>query len=219
MSGIMLSVIGRSYIVPPPVIGSAYQGGYMGGQISYASAFTAGNGVAQYNLIVSPAATGFTSTVWKTSSTASTSPDGTDGWANSVALNTAGHSAVNFCRALTIGGYTDWYLPSMNEMEILYWNLKPDTAAHSGNGWPGNEYAIPSRYGLSNYSTHPGQTPVAIFQAGGAQAITGNYWTSSNWGNEWGRYLDIGSGGFAWGMLKYYNNGVRAIRRVGVGTV
>ena len=30
MSGIMLSVIGRSYIVPPPVIGSAYQGGYMG---------------------------------------------------------------------------------------------------------------------------------------------------------------------------------------------
>ena len=214
MTGIMLNVIGRSYIFPPPTMGSAYQGGYMGGQISYAA-----NNVAQYNLVVSPAATGATTAVWKTTNTASTSPNGPDGWANSVSLNTAGHNAVNFCRALTIGGYTDWYLPSMNEMEILYWNLKPDTAAHSVYGWPGNEYAIPSRYGLSNYSTHPGQTPVAIFQAGGAQALGGVYWSSNNWGDGEARYLDIGSGGLAHGMLKHYYSNVRAIRRVAVGTI
>jgi hypothetical protein len=214
MSGIMLNVIGRSYIVPPPTIGTAYQGGYMGGQIS-----TTQNGVATHNIVVSPLATGGGTMQWKTSNTVSTNPDGYDGYANSVALYTAGHTAAIFCRDLTIGGYTDWYLPSMQEIEILYWNLKPTTAGHNSTIWPYNNIAVPNRVSLSTYDTHPGQTTAALFQSGGAQAFAAdNHWTSNNWGDTWGRYTSF-SDGFAWGATKTTSNPVRAIRKVVVGTI
>lgn len=209
----MLNVIGRTYFVPPPTIGSAYQGGYMGGQMS-----TSQNGAATHNIVVSPLSTGATTALWKTSTTASTNPDGYDGYANSVALYTTGHNAVIFCRNLTIGGYTDWYCPSMQEIEILYWNLKPSITAHNATIWPGNNIAVPSRAGMTTYATHPGMTAVAIFQAGGAQAFLQDaYWTSNNWGDTWGRYTTFNDG-FAWGALKTTTTNVRAIRKVVVGT-
>lgn len=196
-----------------PDIGSVYQGGYMGGQMS-----TTQNGVATHNIIVAPLATGGGTMVWKTSNTVSTNPDGYNGYANSVSLYTAGHTAAIFCRNLTIGGYTDWYMPSMQEIEILYWNLKPTTAGHNPTIWPGNNIAVPNRSTLTTYATHPGQTTVALFQSGGAQAFTADYhWTSNNWGDTWGRYTSF-LDGFAWGGTKSTSLKVRAIRKVVVGT-
>ena len=195
MSGIMLNIAGGTFSAPIP------------------------NGVATHNIVVSPLATGGGTMQWKTSNTISTNPDGYDGYANSVALYTAGHTAAIFCRDLTIGGYTDWYLPSMQEIEILYWNLKPTTAGHNSTIWPYNNIAVPNRVSLSTYDTHPGQTTAALFQSGGAQAFAAdNHWTSNNWGDTWGRYTSF-SDGFAWGATKTTSNPVRAIRKVVVGTI
>jgi hypothetical protein len=71
------------------------------------------------------------------------------------------HPAAKFCDDLTIGGFTDWYLPSLLELDIAYFNLKPNTAANNTN-WGTNIYAIPQRN--SNWSaTYPTQTAVTAF--------------------------------------------------------
>ena len=35
------------------------------------------------------------------------------------------HQAANFCHTLNIDGFCDWYLPSRDELEFIYHNLKP----------------------------------------------------------------------------------------------
>jgi hypothetical protein len=35
------------------------------------------------------------------------------------------HPAAQFCVNLSIGGFTDWYLPARYELDIAYFNLKP----------------------------------------------------------------------------------------------
>ena len=41
--------------------------------------------------------------------------------------------AAYLCDTLTLGGYTDWYLPSKNELNILYQNIGPGNALGLGN--------------------------------------------------------------------------------------
>ena len=48
-----------------------------------------------------------------------------DGVANCNLINDENHPAVDFCRSLTIGGFDDWYLPSRDELHMLYRNLGP----------------------------------------------------------------------------------------------
>jgi hypothetical protein len=52
MSGIHLALLGMSFGGLPD-IGAAYQGGFFAGQIS-----TAGNGIADYNLVIAPKSSG-----------------------------------------------------------------------------------------------------------------------------------------------------------------
>lgn len=37
-------------------------------------------------------------------------------------MNNASHPAAQFCRSRTIGGFTDWYLPAKNELNVIYTN-------------------------------------------------------------------------------------------------
>ena len=160
-------------VTPLPAIGAAYEGGFFAGQIS-----TAGNSIADYNLVIGPLASTQSTLQWKTSTTGGDPTSPIDGPANSAAMNSAAYPAAQFCEGLTIGGFSDWYMPAQQELEVCYYNLKPTTDSNVTN-YGINPYSVPAR--ASNYSAGtPAQTSAATFQTGNAEAFTtGTYYWSS----------------------------------------
>jgi hypothetical protein len=79
------------------------------------------------------------------------------------------HPAAQFCENLSIGGYSDWYLPARYELDIAYENLKPTTASNN-TSWGINPYSVPERT-VNRTAGAPAQTSVAAFQSGGAEAF------------------------------------------------
>lgn len=198
--------------VVPLSIGQAYAGGFYAGQIS-----VAGNGVPSHNLVVGPLSTAQNSSIkWKTSDTSTSGTDSEiNGPANSAAMNNSDHPAAQFCEALTIGGFSDWYMPAKNELEVLYFNLKP-TTNNNTTGSGTNPNAVPTRN--SNYTTGtPAQTSATAFQTGGAEAFgTGiDYWSSTEGSSPqaWRQNFQAGGQSLA---NKGANLIVRAVRRVPV---
>jgi len=197
---------------PPLVIGQVYGGGYFAGQIS-----TAGNGIADYNLVIGPVASAQNaSKQWKI---VNTSTPGTssliNGPANSAAMNNVTNPAGAFCKAVTTGGFNDWYMPALNELDVCYFNLKPTTGANN-TSFGINANAVPAR--ASNYTSgNPAQTSAAAFVTStGAEAFTSYYyWSSTENSATYGWFESFGSGGQS-GYYKTYAVNVRAIRRVAV---
>lgn len=201
---------------PPLIIGQAFGGGFFAGQIS-----TAGNSVADYNLIVGPVASAQNnSKQWKNTGTATSGADSDiDGPQNTADMVADGNSTVypaaHFCNDLVIGGFSDWYMPAKNELEVCYYNLKPETAANNTSSGI-NANAVPAR--ASAYtSDNPAQTTAANFQSpSGAERFSGgDYWTSTEFSSTgaWLTYFRPGAQGQS---PKYSYINVRAIRRVPV---
>jgi hypothetical protein len=195
-----------------PAIGSALGGGFFAGQIS-----TSGNGVADYNLIVGPVASTQSTLRWKTTATSTAGTSSViDGPANSAAMNNASHPAAQFCEARTTGGFTDWYMPAKNELEICYYNLKPSTQANNTD-YGINANAVPAR--ASNYTAGtPAQTSATDFRSTGSEDFVASfYWASTEYSatDAWMFYMSFNG-------AQYYNvktniyRLVRAIRRVAV---
>lgn len=168
----------------PAVIGEPFGGGYFAGYISHTA-----NGVPTHALIVAPRATGATGSgytlttnlQWKTANTATAGTTSAfDGAANTAAMVTAGiadHPAANFCVGLSIGGFTDWYLPARYELDIAYFNLKPGTGANDAN-WGSNIYSVPRRN--SNYTTtYPSQTALTAFNTSTEAFVADSHWSST----------------------------------------
>lgn len=199
----------------PTTIGQSYGGGYYAGKIIINSAI--------YILVVAPKSTE-TSLAYKNAATADSGPDNdNDGLINSNWINDANHAAAQYCRALTEGGFTDWYLPSRDELEVAYRNLKPSTNANStnsnrGDGVANGVNANSSPAGGAYTAGSPAQTSAAVFVTGtGAQAfeLTSNYWASTQFAistdSAWAQNFIIGGQGQ---FTKTNSNYVRAMRKV-----
>jgi hypothetical protein len=168
----------------PAVIGEPFGGGFFAGYISHTA-----DGNPTHALIVAPRATGATGTgytlttmlQWKTANTttAGTTSD-FDGAVNTAAMVTAGiadHPAAQFCVNLSIGGFTDWYLPARLELDIAYFNLKPGTQANDTSSGS-NIYSVPRR-NLSNTATYPAQTTLTAFNTSTEAFVADYHWAST----------------------------------------
>jgi hypothetical protein len=210
----------------PASIGQPVEGGFFAGLISHTA-----DGNPTHALIVAPAATGATGAgytltadlQWKTAQTTTAGTTSSfDGAVNTAAMVTAGianHPAAEFCVNLSIGGFTDWYFPALNELEIAYFNLKPSTDLNATNLGV-NPYSVPAR--ASNYTTTvPAQTNVTAFQWGQPQAFTfisgdlnSSHFTSTEISATNGAAVRFDNGGSLSNPPKTQTRRVRAFRRV-----
>lgn len=212
MSGIMLNVVGGTYGPAPLVIGAAFGGGFYAGQIS-----TAGTGVADFNLVIGPVASAQNASIaWKNANSGGDPTSDINGPTNSSTMNSATYPAAQFCEGLTIGGFSDWYMPAKNELEVCYYNLKPTTTSNNTSSGT-NTNAVPSRG--SNYTAGtPARTSASSFQSGNSEAFTASpYWSSTQYSGlaTFGGFQNFGYGRQS-GTYKAYSNIVRAVRRVAV---
>jgi hypothetical protein len=209
----------RSFEPPPfTVIGGPSGGGFWAGDIS-----TTANGVATHHLVVAPLSSGQTQDLWKNANTATPGADSDiNGPQNTADMVADGNSTVypcaHFCNNASIGGFSDWYMPAKNELEICYFNLKPTTAANdTGSGI--NPNAVPAR--ASNYTNAPSvpsQTSAAAFQSGGAEPfVVSVYWSSTEFSALFVKTQYFGNGSQRVNA-DYKTNSfrVRCIRRVAV---
>jgi hypothetical protein len=203
-------------VTPALQPGEAFGGGFFAGQIS-----TAGNSIADYNLVVGPVASAENSSKqYKNALTATAGADSViDGPQNTADIVADGNSTVypaaHFCNDLVIGGFSDWYLPAKNELEVCYFNLKPLTTANqTGSGINAN--AVPAR--ASTYSAGvPPQTSATNFQSTGAEAFVSDYyyWSSTEGSNTYARF-QVFNNGYQGNTYKTFSFRVRAVRRVAV---
>ena len=201
--------------VTPLVIGGALGGGFFAGQIGV-------SGVATHNLVVGPKSSAQNASItWKNANTGpavgNSVIDGPQNTADIVADgNSTVYPAAHFCNNLVIGGFSDWYMPAQNELEVCYYNLKPTTTSNDTSSGT-NSNAVPTR--VNNYTAgNPAQTSATDFQSGGTEAYTANYyWSSTQFQySVTGANIQIFSTGAQSSYGKAYSWNVRAIRRVAV---
>jgi hypothetical protein len=209
-------------VPPPTTIGQAYGGGYYAGKIA-----VGGGGVATHYLIVAPKATGEAFGkkwgVYGVTTTATSVINGPTNTTTLVALG-ADYQAAVFCNDLNSGGglngYTDWYMPAKNELEVLYYFLKPTTDANS-TGSGSNANAVSPEPVSTNYTSgSPAQTTATGtngFRTGEANAFaSGFYWSSTEF-NATIAWLQYFSSGYQiTDTSKLYSTYVRAVRRIAV---
>ena len=234
MSGIIqgvLASIGGKTEPPPTTIGQAYGGGFYTGKIV--------QGGTTYYLVVAPKSSGQNaSKTYKTTTDAAPTATRTlnNGPAASSSMNSASYPAAQFCEGLTIGGFSDWYLPSRDELELCYRNLKPDYTQNNASARSKSAYTYPegndvtgdtvginrnsNPNGAAYASGSPPLTTAAAFQSyGGAEAfaagVNDRYWSSSEFSSTHAWCQSFGNG-YQNDRGKNNSHYVRAVRRVAV---
>jgi len=192
----------------PANIGSAYAGGFLVGIIDTVAGTIDGQDDYQtgerYALVVSPKSLeDATDPSWDSQNRTGESGsftrwDGLSSTDNILAKNDTSYEAFEHIRSIRSSnpvpsdGGSDWYLPAMDELELIYRNLKPDTDSNKtisetslfpGTQSPGfNPSSDPT--GSAYTAGDPSQTSVMDFQDGGAEAVDlDQYWSSTD-GNE-----------------------------------
>lgn len=192
-----------------PAIGSPMDGGFYAGRIRI--------GEQAYALIVAPKGEGeHDDTIWiKNYQDVPGAKSYNDGLANTQAMAEAGSALAKWAQGLRIGGHDDWYLPSLDELEIIYRNLKPTTRENSCYARSGiNLSAVEP---TAPYTpTFPVKTQAEAFQEGGEQAFASAwYWSStqhaSTSDSAWCQHFDHGSQYYGY---KDYELRARGVRRL-----
>jgi hypothetical protein len=117
-----------------------------------------------------------------------------------------------------IGGYNDWYIPALRELQLIYTTFKP-TTANNTTGWGQNFDSSPPQ--LTNYtSSNPAQTTNVLFQEGGTEAFDTSlrYWSSTQDAGvpDRARILTLANGEVANSFKAANPRPARAVRRVRV---
>jgi hypothetical protein len=203
-------------------IGAPLGGGFFAGYISHTA-----NSIPTHALIVAPRPIGATGTGYeltaalqlKTTQTVTANTDSLfDGLANTNAMIAAGiadHPAAQFCTSLTEGGYSDWYLPALAELDIAYFNLKPTSTANSPSALAANIYAVPRRDAVYS-SDDPRQSSLGLFNGGGQSFATLQHWSSTQFSSASHRQLNFLSGAVSSSPKTASVLAVRAFRRVAI---
>ena len=101
-------------------IGSSLGGGFFVGEMTV--------GGERFALIVAPKAEGEKMNIeykLKDRSVYDGTDSDDDGVANTGKMIDSNHPAAQFCNGLQVGGFNDWYLPSRDELMMLWRNLGP----------------------------------------------------------------------------------------------
>jgi len=153
-----------------------------------------------------------------------------------LAKNDSSYEAFEFIRSLrqnypapAVDGGSDWYLPALDELELIYRNLKPVTADNyistQTETFPGSQdngfNPSSDPQGSAYTANDPSQTSATDFQSGGAEAVDLEYyWTSTDTNDSGGqawyqRFTASGLEGNQYGASKDNTSlSVRPVRRV-----
>ena len=169
----MSAVAKAAPAVTLPVIGQAFGGGFVTG-------ITRDPDTGKRYLNISAGAAHELSGAWGEYGEKIEGADSfTNSRANTEAMATAGSELAQKVLALDIGGFTDWAIPARDVQELQYRHFKPTTQENwAGRRDGDNPNSEP--VGLLYTEESPGQSSLAVFQEGGAEAFRDTwYWSSS----------------------------------------
>lgn len=185
--------------------GQAFEGGFYAGKIRIDGKI--------YAIIVAPKSTELNDEWDDLHKFVSGATSFFNGKANTKAMAEAGSTLAKQVLGLHINGRNDWYIPSRDELELCYRNLKPDTCknyCYRGD----NPSSIPPGYAYTPDT--PAQTSAELFTEDASEAFDLDwYWTSTQHADypdyAWLQYFD---GGDQLGSHKSNSYQVRPVRRV-----
>lgn len=187
-----------------PAIGTQFEGGFFAGLFNL-------NGDT-YALIVSPKSHGeLEEAAWGLRGLDIPARSYNDGMANTQAMAEAGSDLARWMLALEIGGFTDWYLPSRDELELLYRNLKPTTDGNYTWRAGDNPSSVPPGYPYTEEV--PAQTAAAAFQDDADEALAAEWYWSSTQCSPGGAWIQGFGGGGQGGGHEGGEGRARAVRR------
>lgn len=190
----------------PTIAGTAFAGGFYAGRFQIEG--------EEYALIVAPKAVGeHDATAWgEYGQDIEGARSYNDGRANTEAMAAAGSTLAQWALQLEINGFSDWYLPSRDELELCYRNLKPTEDENYCTWRDGdNPSSLPAGYPYTEAS--PAQVADPAFQAEGAEAFqAATYWSSTQFSPDLAWFQVFGVG-LQYGGRKDYARRAVAVRR------
>ena len=190
----------------PTIAGTPFAGGFYAGRFQLDG--------AEHALIVAPKAHGeHGASAWgEYGQDIEGAHSYNDGRANTEAMAAAGSALGQWALQLDIEGHTDWYLPSRDELELCYRNLKPTEDENWCSFRDGdNPSSLPLGHPYTEAS--PAQVADPTFQAEGDEAFQpATYWSSTQY-SPTGAWVQGFDDGPQTGALKGTTRRAVAVRR------